>query len=61
MVMIKMTYFLQLHNNSYIINWIMVLKKNDKNKSRRLSTKDNFYLHLIVIYIIFIKKNCLQG
>lgn len=61
MVMIKMTYFLQLHNNSYIINWIMVLKKNDKNKSRRLSTKDNFYLYLIVIYIIFIKKNCLQG
>lgn len=40
----------------------MVLKKkNDKNKARRLSTKDNFYLHLIVIYIIFIKKNCLQG
>lgn len=40
----------------------MVLKKkNDKNKARRLSSKDNFYLHLIVIYIIFIKKNCLQG
>lgn len=40
----------------------MVLKKkNDKNKVRRLSTKDNFYLHLIVIYIIFIKKKLFTG